>query len=882
MQYDCNHIYTVMPDENLKVNKLGESEPANILKFQNYQNQLIAPFVVYADFESLLIPVNGAENDPQKSFTETICKHVPYAWAYYVKSNIDDSWSKFKTYQGIDAAKEFVTQLENDAIDIYNKYWKIPKTITNLTADQLLEYERATECFICNKPFTRENCKCRDHCHITGDFRGAIHKICNINFRLAYRIPVIFHNLSNYDAHLFIKQLAHCSETLDVIPISVEKYVMFSRNIPVDVKIINGLERKINVQLRFLDSFRFMSASLDKLSQNLDSEQCVELRKFFPEDNQFSLLRKKGIFPYSYMDDIAKLNEPNLPPREEFLNDFTGEIISVEDYDRAKRIWDSFECQTLGDYSNMYLKCDVLLLADVFENFRKLCLKVYGLDPAHYVTAPGLTWDAMLKYTHVHLELIVDYEKYTFFRRSVRGGVSSCVKRKSIANNEFLSNYDPKLPKNFIMYLDATNLYGHSMRAHLPLSNFEWLSAEEIQNFDVTKIDDQADVGYVIEVDLHYPTHLHDLHNDLPFCPENILPQNSKFKETKLIPNLFDKCKYVIHYRNLKQCLLHGLEIIEIRRVLKFKQSPWLRDYIDLNTSYRNKARNKFEKDFFKLMNNGVFGKSMENVDKRRNIKLINHWENIGRRWGMERYVAKPNFKRFVQFDREFFAVEMSKTKVTYNKPIYVGFTILDISKTVIYRFFYDVLKKEFGDDVSLLYTDTDSILISVKTNNFYEHIRNNPEEYDTSNYDIGNIHGIVPNKSLVGRMKDEYAGTPIKNFYGSGAKAYCVNVGGDIIKRAKGVKKYVINKILTDTDFKTVAEQSDASIFCKMILFRSKLHDMYTMLTNKLALTSRDDKRYINADNTSTLAWGHYSIPEQDVDDDALNRLVQIMLEEL
>ena len=279
-------------------------------------------------------------------------------------------------------------------------------------------------------------------------------------------------------------------------------------------------------------------------------------------------------------------------------------------------------------------------------------------------------------------------------------------------------------------------------------------------------------------------------------------------------------------------------------------------------------------------MNNGVFGKTMENVDKRKNITLSTHWNNIGRRWGMERYVAKPNFKRFIQFDREFFALEMTRVSVTYNKPLYVGFTILDISKTVIYNFYYEVLKKQFGSAVSLLYSDTDSIVCQAHTDNFYDHIRNNPEEYDTSNYHLDNIYGIVPNKSIVGKMKDEYAGTPIKNFYGAGAKSYCVSVGDQTIKKAKGVKHYAIEKILTDADFKLVAEQSDAVVLCKMMIFRSTLHDMYTMLINKLALTSRDDKRFVLEDKINTLAWGHYKISDKDAEN-ALESFLRIARDE-
>ena len=368
-KHDCNHIYTALPDDTFKLNKLGESVPANRLQFQNYQNQITAPVVIYADFESLLLPLDRVENDPRQPFSTAILKHEPYSWAYYVKSNIDDTWSSFQTYRGGNAAQVFVTKLENEVKNIYNKYWKNPKPMEKLNADQLLDYKQAAVCNICKKPFNTLNFKCKDHCHISGKFRGAAHSICNLNFRLHYFIPVFFHNLAGYDAHLFIKQLAGEVGGIEIIPTSTEKYITFSKRICVDKKILsNGEEREINVQLRFIDSFRFMASSLDKLSKNLDAVHCTELKKFFPDDEKFNLLKRKGIFPYSFIDNIEKLNETNLPPHEKFYNEITCENVTFEEYERAKKIWNMFDCKTLGDYSDIYLKSDVLLCLDCHEN----------------------------------------------------------------------------------------------------------------------------------------------------------------------------------------------------------------------------------------------------------------------------------------------------------------------------------------------------------------------------------------------------------------------------------------------------------------------------------------------------------------------------------
>ncbi|CAH1109716.1 unnamed protein product [Psylliodes chrysocephalus] len=326
-----------------------------------------------------------------------------------------------------------------------------------------------------------------------------------------------------------------------------------------------------------------------------------EVRKYFSNEKEFNLMRRKGVFPYSYIDSFQKLDDEELPSRAKFFDNLKGEPITDEDYNRSK-------------------ETDVLLLADVFENFRKVCLKKYKLDPAHYLTAPSLSWDAMLKYTQIELELLTDIDMLHFFKKGIRGGVAQCSKRQAMANNKFLPNYNPSKPESYIMYLDATNLYGAAMSESLPFGGFKWIPVE---NFDCNSVKDDASKGYVLEVDLEYPINLHDSHNDLPFCPESIIPPNGK--HPKLIPNLFHKEKYIIHYRNLKQCLKYGLKLIKIHRTL---ESSWLKKYIELNTTLRNQANNDFEKDLFKLLVNAIFGKTMENVEKRKSIHLSTHWAN--------------------------------------------------------------------------------------------------------------------------------------------------------------------------------------------------------------------------------------------------------------
>lgn len=886
---DCNHIKTVLPEDDFKINKYGKMVPKNIIQFENFEKQLKVPFVVYADFETMLKPLDAVVPnpddvlDPNRSFTVKCCEHEPYSFAYYIKCGFDDAYSKLEWYRGQNAAVEFIQRIEKDVVRLYEQHLGVVKKMIPLTNAEKRQFDNTTSCHICDKEIEDKNDKVCDHDHLTGLYRGPAHMGCNLHYKIPKFIPIFFHNLTGYDAHLFIKTLALNNEDIDVIAQNKEKYISFSKSVHVsDTVDMKGKLRKVFVKLRFLDSFRFMAMSLEKLGANLDDDQCREVRKYFPDNEQFKLLRQKGVFPYSYVENFTKLNEVQLPRPEDFYDSLKDEQICEKDYKRAQEVWNLCKCATLGEYSDIYLKSDVLLLTDIFENFRILCLQHYKLDPAHYYTAPGLSWDAMLRMTEVKLELLTDVDMLHFFKKGMRGGVSMCSGRKAIANNTFLKNYDATKPTSFIMYLDATNLYGYAMREKLPTGKFVWLTENEVQKFDVNGIDQESEIGYVLEVDLKYPEYLHDAHNDLPFCAENRIPPHAKTK--KLLPNLYNKSKYIIHYLNLKQCLTHGLEIIKIHRILKYQQSYWLRKYIDFNTHMRNSAKNEFEKDYYKLKNNSVFGKTMENVDNRVDIKLLTHWENYNRKRGAEVYVAKPNFKSVKIFTENLIAIQMSLVAITYNKPLYVGFCVLEISKTVLYDFYYNYIKKNYGGNASLLYTDTDSLIVNIVTENVYNDIKRNLNEFDTSNYPSVNMHDMPRNTSVLGKMKDEFFGQIIESFYGTGAKAYCVKLGAtddetdtskkNVVKKAKGVKKYVIEKNLTVNDYKNIVE-ADGVLYKKMYVFRSHLHTMFTELKNKVVLSSKDDKRFVIPGSTNTLAWGHYKLVEEN---QALNELVDII----
>lgn len=406
---------------------------------------------------------------------------------------------------------------------------------------------------------------------------------------------------------------------------------------------------KIYLKIRFKDSFRFFPGSLESQAANLTPSQYKNTEKFLSDQHSPELiakLKRKGVFPYQYIDSFAKYEETQLPTKDKFSSSHGNEgdvnTISDIDYQHAQDVYQKAGCRNIGEYSDLYLKTDVLILADIFENFRTTCVQpnTYGLDPAHYYTLPGFSWDAMLKHTNVQLELLSDLKMVNFFNKGIRGGLSQCSQRLAKANNKYMQNHDKDGEQSHLIYLDVNNLYGWAMISPLPLDEFEWVNPEEYDTenkYDqyINTPDDNYN-GYILEVDLEYPEVLHEKHNDFPLCPNK-----KKFgTTTKLCATLEPKYKYVIHYRNLKQALENGLILKKVHKVLKFHQSTWLAAYINFNNELRTLATTNAEKDLFKLMNNSIFGKAIENVRKRRNIYLCNRWESNGQQKGAESYIA--------------------------------------------------------------------------------------------------------------------------------------------------------------------------------------------------------------------------------------------------
>ena len=840
-----NHTEFCLNNETVRIDmpKKGET-----IKFKDEHGANRVPTVFYADFGSFTekIQPNVVYNCEQ-SYTRKHQKHTPSGFCLHIVRG-GRTYKKPIVYSGENVAMEFCKRIEMETQEIYDNHYK-DTSQPRMTQSDVDLYERSSVCHICGKTVDTTN-KVKDHNSLTGKFVGVAHHSCKQSSdRKPPFIPIVFHNLSGYDSHLFIKQLGVLEGDINCIADNEEKYISFTKSIQVDSYVNDkGVEKGVYLNNRFIDSLKFMQCGLDSLVKNLtdngtnDSLLTHTKNRFQEKTN---LILRKGVYPYDYMDSPGKMCETQLPPKSAFYSILNNSNISDNDYEHAQKVWREFGMSSMKDYHDLYLESDVLLLADVFESFREICLKNYKLDPAWYLSCPGLSWSAMLKNTGVELDLITEPDMLMMIEKGTRGGVSTISNRYSKVNNKYMETFDELKPSSYMAYLDANNLYGWAMFEKMPYKGFKWVNGIPLEAMLLDE-----DLGYILEVDLEYPYELHDSHNDYPLAPESI----NVNKVDKLIPNLNDKTKYVLHHRNLKLYLSLGMKLTKTHRVIEFKQSKWLAPYIAHNTNLRTKAKNNFEKDFFKLMNNSVFGKTMEKIRNRANIKLVNSEEKA------LKLISKPNFKRRTIFTENLTAIHLTKTNLVFNKPIYVGMCILDVSKTLMYEFHYNYIKKKLM--TKLLITDTDSLCYEIKTDDFYKDISADVEaKFDPSAYPKNHPSGIKTgvNKKVVGMMKDECSGRVMTEFVGLRSKLYSSKMdNGDESKKCKGINKTVTKNDIVFENYKDVLFNQTYSMR-KMNVIRSYKHNVVTEEVNKVALSGDDDKRIVLEDRIHTLAYGHY-----------------------
>ena len=703
---------------------------------------------IYADFESLLSP-----NVEEKKIgnMENLQVHTPSGVAIRpiiderLKGKIFHPHLKPAYYTGEDVCKWFWIKMREIAVAmdfVYkHQFHEEDSSTEDWATNQLFRSE--SECWICKHPITaspksraewmaitkkerkkmsftdKRGHKVRDHCHWTGEYKGAAHNHCNWSRQHRKQIPVYFHNLTNYDLHYLAQSIHTVSDLKEpsVLAKSSEKWM--------SLKV--GFDDVEHV-IKFFDTLNFLPGSLAKLTQN--RFQCAkgDISNYFPATNNFfrqhypdlpssdiNLLLRKGVFPYSHLTHLKVLKQTCLPPKEAFYDVLSDEDISDEDYQHAQAVWKTFRCETLLDYHDLYMVVDVAQLSDIFEGFRRDSIHNYGLDPAYFVSAPGLSWQACLLQTRVRLEILKDPEMSIFIDEAFIGGVS--VARNPKLSVKYKEENGKRIKTHHLMLLDCNNQYGHAMSQYLPTGGFAWdTEALKMTEEDIQGMDDRAQRGYYFEVDLEYPQNLHDRDDQYPLAPEHYTIKKEELSEyqhqmaenynvsmkntSKLCLTLHNKTRYKLHYTNLKQYISLGMKVKKIHRVLSFNQSLWLSRYIACNTTLRQKAATKHDENLPKLFNNSVFGKTCEDPYKYSQVKLIYGDDAVKR---MQRWQNRQTFKAVRLITDHSALAIMKKSCVILDKPRYVGACILSISKAVMYQFHHEFIIHNFPGKVQLL-----------------------------------------------------------------------------------------------------------------------------------------------------------------------------------
>ena len=796
-------------------------------------------FRIYADFEA----DNEKDNSIVSNKTTNIYKQNPVLNGYHIVSELEDILKSdyYQSPLGYDNVDWFV----NEIIKLENKmtfYFKNTNKDIVMTDNDNEDDENNNICRFCEKEILSD--KVRDHCHLTGSYRGPAHNTCNINVtqKQSTFIPFIFHNFSNYDCHMFFKKLFDMKNNkvnFDIIPKTNEEYISVTYG-----------------SIRFIDSYRFLSSGLDSLVKNLDEDDFKILKKEFPDNWQY--LNKILAYPYEYFNSIDDYKKPihNLENKD-FFSKLKNKCPDDKEIDRTREIIKKFNIKNGKELTELYLKSDVISLADVFEKFIKISVEEFGINPLYCVSLPGYTWQCGMKYTDIKLQTLQDKDMILLLENNIRGGISSIMGHRYMKSNE----------NKKILYFDANNLYGHSMSEPLPYDEIKFDKNIELE--DILNTPDDSDIGYFIEVDLKYPDNIKQKTKNFPFAPENkkINPDNfndymneikpdTYIQSSKLICDWSNKKNYLIHYRMLKFYIRHGMVVDKIQNIISFRQSRWLEKYINFITQKRNKTENSFEKNFYKLLNNAFYGKTMENVRNRLKIKFIkkDDYREIIKQ--QSKLTFNGNHKSYDNCDSYTF----KQNEVLMDKPIYLGFTVLELSKLHMYETYYDILQPYFGqENIQLHYIDTDAFVLSLETQNIIEDLKNLEDIFDFSNLDKNHELFSNKNKKVIGKFKIE---TPknifIDEFIVLRSKMYAFKCKDkkENKNKLKGISKGQSKNIKFEEYYNCLfgrEYQQD----CDNFILRSINHEMVLQKVKKSTLSIFDDKRcYIN--NIESNPWNY------------------------
>ena len=648
---------------------------------------------------------------------------------------------------------------------------------------------------------------------------------------------------------------------------------------------------------KFKDSLEHLPSSLNKLISELNNphqnhnfpifHQSKIIKTFLRKNETVEMKNTKiklltggkGLYPYSLCDDAAVMKKiESFPSIDNFFNDLTNSSCSSDDYNFALNVYRSFNCKNLYEYTILYNHTDTLILAEIMMVYRKIIQEHFQMDINHFLGIPGLSFNIMLKVSKVQLELISNPEICNFFRKSIRGGMSFIATRraKSDYTNSDVENCNKRM--THIRYIDGNNLYGSQMLFDLPTGDYKLENKDFIKRIEKRLRYKEpiymSERGMFLEVDLEYPKDIHSHHEDFPMAPERhkvtydqLSPLNQSlygkmktndliknYAEEKLIPTFYNRRNYILHMKFLIFYLSHGLILKKIHRIVSFKQTPFLKEYILSLTKLRSEAAAKnltFFVNVFKLLANSTYGKFPQNPNNYTHAKLCLNEKDLQKATNSNRFLSVSVINKSVAI------VEYKPEKIMYNSPFPVAATILDLAKLHLYNYYYDILKPTFfPDKVSLLMTDTDSIIFSVKCSDFFDKYKNLPM-FDFSNFPKNNSLYSDENRKALLYFKDENPNDFIKEFIGLRSKLYVIKtVSNSQDLKCKGYNRKFRDSLLSYNKYKKCHEDLKQYRF-PLLSIRGFDHQLYTVLQNKVVLNNFDSKMYICNCNIHTFFYG-------------------------
>lgn len=744
--------------------------------------------------------------------------------------------------------------------------------------------------------------------------------------------PVFFHNLKGYDSHPLLKDIGDYKgrDHLSVLAQTNEKYISFTLgrlkfidskgflNFSLEKMVSDmskkALERKDYVELRRL--FPRTIFAVNVFMRKLTRDKTYEIT-----DEQLVLIIQKGIYPYDYMDGPDKFRDIRLPGIKDFYSILTKRHISEEDYTRAIAVWILFNIKTMGEYHDLYNVQDVGLLADCFEQFRYNMMNWHGLDPADEYTSPGVSWKATLKSGatfHSFKQDQLDMQETT--EDGTRGGISIVPGRELQANNKYMGPlYDKSKPSSYLLYVDVTAMYACAMTQLLPNGNYEWLEGRggrqaaldlimtrEYGDFD-GKYRDKCDgkitadekgkpltasgsfnysTGHTFMIDGEVPPVLHDYFWDYPICPrkesvtfsklspysqKRLRELDQKNSEAKKLLVSLDKLeKYVVHERSLQLYIKLGLVVTKIHKVMRFTQGPEMRNYILKNANERANHDNEFVRELLKLLNNAVFGKSMENKRKRIVHKIAYSQAEF------QMHLRNPAMKSWTIFSENTIGVNFHTEEVKLDKPVIVGFSILEISKCLIYNFYYNILKKRYPKpgQITLGFSDTDSLMVRIETEDLWQDISDTDYLLNAlSTYTLPKSNPAYRDGvKTPGKLEVQNGLCNIIHFKGLQAKFYaykmipCLNLSET---EQKKVPKNLVKMCGKGISHNYLAQEAkfdnylaDTPILVDQVRIGHSMHELSTTAYKKKAFNPIDNKFY-QIDGKRTIPYGHWRIAE-------------------